>query len=122
MATLHEKLISANLPVLGQAVEGTTVLWTRELTSQEEQVAESIINPKLYEARHASELFASIPEWANMTSQEFITWWNANLSDAMVDAFAIPAGVKTMLKRQNMAIYRMGLAVIAMRNYSRILG
>lgn len=122
MPTLHEKLIAAGLPVNGQAVEGITVLFTRALTPQEEDTYEKIVNPKLYDALHAGALFSQIPGWANITSDEFIMWWNANLADSIVDGFAIPAGVKAMLKSQNMAIYRMGLAVIATRNYTRILG
>jgi hypothetical protein len=49
MPTLDEQLKAANLPVLGTAIEGTTVLFTRELTPAERDTYESIINPEWHE-------------------------------------------------------------------------
>lgn len=120
--SLHTDLIAAGLPVSGQAIEGQTVFFTRALTPQEEDTYERIVNPKNHLAISAGADFASIPNWSDMTKEQFITWWNSNLSDAMVDALSIPAGAKAMLKASNLAVYRLGLSVIALRNYTRILG
>lgn len=49
MATLDEQLKAANLPVLGTAIEGTTVLFSRDLTPAEQDTYESIVNPVWYD-------------------------------------------------------------------------
>jgi len=43
--TLNDKLLAANLPVFGEAIVGTTVCFTRPLSSEETIVYENIVNP-----------------------------------------------------------------------------
>lgn len=116
-----QDLIDAGLPIINEG-EVSPDIFSRELTPAEWETFLTIVNPLELKKNIARVEANAIPGWANITQAEFQTWWNANLADSIVDAFAIPAGVKAMLKNQNMAVYRMGLAVIAMRNYSRILG
>lgn len=58
----------------------------------------------------------NIPNWASWTKTQLQSWWDANLSDAQVNALAIPAGAKTIIIAQNHAILAMGLMLIALRN------
>lgn len=75
-----------------------------------------------YDKQAAAHTFAgTIPNWATWTQSDLTTWWNGNLADATVDSFSIPAGVKTMLKAQNLAILREGQMLIALRDYVKLM-
>ncbi len=70
------------------------------------------IQARLAAAREAIKLHP----WAGWTQSQLLTWWNANLSDSLVDALSIPAGAKTMLKASNGAILKEAQFLIYLRD------
>lgn len=143
-AKLTDELRAALLPIAGVSLATTggdansiifaecRLDFTRALTAPELTTAQGVVsahNPTDNIAARieaAATTFANIPNWALWTQADLQSWWDANLADALVDAFAIPAGVKTMLKAQNAAILREGKAILALRDrdpaLARLLG
>lgn len=132
MPTLHEKLITANLPVLGQAEEGVTVCWTRPLNEQEADVAESIINPAVYRRDHARVAANNIPNWATWTEAQVLAWFAANIDTPL--AAPIPANpmsvqqirgtlvaLVAIIDAQNTAQKAMARMIVALRDHTRII-
>ena len=66
--------------------------------------------------RDAEGLAASVPGYATWSPEEALAWFDANLSDAIIDSFSIPANVKNFMKAQNAALKGLGRMVIAYRD------
>lgn len=58
----------------------------------------------------------AIPGWATMSEAQAMEWFNANLSDEIIDSFQIPENIKQFMKAQNTALKNIGRMVIAQRN------
>lgn len=79
--------------------------------------AGSAIEAEVLRYLNAKPFAKAIPNWAKWTQQQLLDWWNANLADSIVDGFAIPVAVKTMLKAQNAALLRIAQMEIAIRDH-----
>ncbi len=132
--TLHNDLIAAGLPVSGTAIEGTTVLFTRELTAQEAQTYESIVNPAAYRQASARADANAIPNWANWTEAEAQSWGMTNIGQPLIDGRAnLPASLTlattrvvilqiiTILDAMWAMQWAMARMIIALRNHTRII-
>lgn len=119
--SFHDDLIAAGLPVLGTAVQGTTVLFTRPLTPQEAQTYERIVNPAEYRRMAAHTDASNIPSWATWTQDDLAAYVAANLSTANVAAISNLADAKTMIAKQNTVIGALAKMVLALRDYTRII-
>ena len=117
--SLYDDLLNAGLPVVS-ATDGAQATFSRTLEDQEFELYLDILFPNRPAQRArlaAAKPYAkSIPNWSTWTQAQLLTWWNANLADSLVDGFAIPAGVKSMLKAQNAAILRIAQMEIALRD------
>jgi len=126
MAFTLQDLLNAGLPAI--STDGNngnaSTQFSRPLTIAEIQTYLEISDPAAARSNSAGGDFAAIPNWATWSVSDFQTWWDANLSDAQVDALAIPAGAKTIMKAQNAAILREGKAIIIMKHrmFPNILG
>lgn len=122
MFTLQD-LLNAGLPATstdGNDANAATQ-FSRTLTPAEWLTYLSIADPKQAKALQARIDAGNIPNWASWTQAQLQSWWDANLSDALVDGFAIPAGVKAMLKAQNAALLRISQMEIAIRDYIKLI-
>jgi len=117
--SLFTDLQAVGLPVQF-ATDGVGATFSRTLDDHEFELYLDILFPNRPAQRArlaAAKPYAkNIPNWSTWTQAQLLTWWNANLADSIVDGFAIPAGVKSMLKAQNAAILRIAQMEIALRD------
>jgi len=67
-------------------------------------------------AREAESHAKAIPGWATMDEAQALEWFNANLSDEIIDSFQVPANIKQFMKAQNTALRNVVRMLIAQRN------
>jgi len=115
--TLRQKLIDAGLGSLIVNVDEDTggFEFSRDLTQGENFVLLKVLNPNQEVQFDELVELMNNPLWSSLTHQQWDIYWNANLSDDLVDSFSIPAPVKAMLKVQNNVLHKTGHALIAVR-------
>ena len=121
--SLLSELQAAGLPVVSATDlpnKPRQATFSRALTDDEDVVYRNILFPSRQDEiarQQGAKTFAkNIPNWSTWSQAQLQSWWDANLADSIVDGFAIPAGVKAMLKAQNAAILRIAQLEIALRD------
>lgn len=113
--TVYDDLLAAGLPVI-DAEPGVTPHFSRPLTLAEEDILASIVNKPAVRQKQAKITAKSIPQWATWTQEDWMTYFNANLSDSEADLVTSLAAARVMIKRQNLVIKNLVKMVIAMRD------
>jgi hypothetical protein len=83
----------------------------------------SITRPMFYRQYKSALDALNIPGWATMTQAEFVAWCDENLmTNAAIDALTLNADLKKNIKGINLFVRNGGKLLIALRNWTRILG
>ena len=113
--TLYDQLLAAGLPVVS-AEWGVTPLFSRPLTQAEQDTLDSIFNKPFYREKQSRITAKNIPAWATWTQDDWMAYFNANLSDSEADLVTSLATARVMIKRQNLVIKNLVKMVIAIRD------
>lgn len=120
-AKLGKELIAAGIPHNGMSRFGDVLeilLVDETQSSQVEAVIDAHDGINSITERHdaAERQVRNIPGWATWSEADALAWWNANLSDAQVDAIGNLADAESMLKKQNAGFKAMARLLIAIRD------
>ena len=113
--SIYDELLAAGLPVL-DAEPNVTPHFSRELTPQEDDIRDSIMNKPAFRRNRAKATAKAVPNWASWTRDQWNNYFNNNLSDSEVELVTSLPAARTMLKRQNLVINNLAKIIIAMRD------
>jgi hypothetical protein len=118
MFTLQD-LINAGLPAVSTDGNNSSAStqFSRELTALEWQTYLTIADPDKATKIQAMIDAAGLGNWWTWNKTQLDTWCDNNFqTDAQIDAFAIPAGLKTNMKALNLLGRNIGKLLIAIRD------